>query len=92
MLCAQGFSSLVGVSDCHHAVAVFGLLGAKMVYDIRHRRLSVLHQSRTETTIWTAPYEYVTEHGPICEELSYWDCASHVVCGGAACVMPIHIW
>ena len=83
----------MGISDCHYAGAVFGLLGAKMVYDIRHRRLSVLHQSRTETTILDgATYECVTEHGPIREELSYVDCASHVVCGGAACVMPIHFW
>lgn len=78
----------------HYAGAVFGLLGAKMVHDTRHQRLSVFHQSKLQMTTYNAATgETVTGlYGPISEELSYVDCASHIVCAAAACVMPTHVW
>lgn len=79
--------------------AVFGLLGAKMVYDIRHKRLSVLHEWRTKSACCKPappgsdlPPEIETKYGPWRKSLDQVDCAGHIICAGAACLMPTHPW
>lgn len=70
-----------------------------MVFDIRHKRLSVLREWRI-AAISCKPALEGSDHLPECEirygpyqtKIDYGDCAAHVVCAGAACVMPTHPW
>ena len=78
--------------------AVFGLLGAKTVCDIRHQPLTMLHKRKTETTSCKTapgsdlPPECQTLYRPWRQSLDQVDCAFHIVCAGAACLMPTHPW
>ena len=89
--------SLSNNSNC--AGAVCGLMGAKLVYDIRHCRLSVLQQACMDCTSDDLEppgsgraSEVTTESGSLSNKLSYAECAKHVVCAAAACAMPTHPW